>query len=567
MSMLSQLPCEGRYRIHEFGWTIEIAQRIAELLADGRGILVPFGDNKAIARELIALLKDDVRRHAMRKQAYLLGREMVWAQVTQLLLKSFEQARFSRMKVVAPRLVLKTLDEEPRKLPILLLDHLRRLTDATGIFQHAKFSIPKFEEGYCTDDTARALLLTVVLEETADDTPAVSTLATIYSAFVNHAFISERRRFHNFMSFDRRWLDDEGSDGCFARALLALGACIGRSRREDLRRWAAELFNHVLPTIEETISPRAWALILVAIHEYFRHFSGDRVANRIRDTLTQRLLDRFHAASAEDWQWFETVLGYGNAHLSHSLILSGRWTSCSEAFEIGLRSLRWLMAVQTAESGHFRPVGSNGYYVRGGLRANFDQQPIEAWASVAACVEAWQATGDQSWMTEASRAFEWFLGRNDLGLPLYDATSGGCFDGLQVFKLIESISIKARNLRSLSCSLSRKCVGSRAQLRHFPNTSIVTPKHQKVVGTRILLMTNDQFVTGLWPKLGSSSAPARRVYFCARRDRCQYKTPVRSHMKSGLDQWSNAGRNPHVKYERPIFLSSIEVYSKNRAHL
>jgi hypothetical protein len=129
---------------------------------------------------------------------------------------------------------------------------------------------------------------------------------------------------------------------------------------------------------------------------------------------------------------FETALGYGNAHLSHSLILSGRWTSCSEAFEIGLRSLRWLMAVQTAESGHFRPVGSNGYYVRGGLRANFDQQPIEAWASVAACVEAWQATGDQSWMSEASRAFEWFLGRNDLGLPLYDATSGGCFDGLQV---------------------------------------------------------------------------------------------------------------------------------------
>ena len=403
-----------------------------ELLADGRGILVPFGDNKAIARELIALLKDDVRRHAMRKHAYLLGREMVWTQVTQLLLKSFEQARLSRMKVIAPRLVLKTLDEEPRKLPILLLDHLRRLTDATGIFQHAKFSIPKFEEGYCTDDTARALLLTVMLEETADDTPAVSTLATIYSAFVNHAFISERRRFHNFMSFDRRWLDDDGSDDCFARALLALGACIGRSRREDLRRWAVELFNHALPTIEEAISPRAWALTLIAIHEYFRHFSGDRVANRIRDTLTQRLLDRFHAASAEDWQWFETALSYGNAHLSHSLILSGRWTSCSEAFEIGLRSLQWLMAVQTAESGHFRPVGSNGYYVRGGLRANFDQQPIEAWASVAACVEAWQATGDQSWMSEASRAFEWFLGRNDLGLPLYDATSGGCFDGLQV---------------------------------------------------------------------------------------------------------------------------------------
>jgi Glycosyl transferases group 1 len=403
-----------------------------ELLADGRGVLVPFGDSGAIARELSSLLKDDIRRHAMRKQAYLLGREMVWNRVTPLFVESFERARLARMERIAPQLAIRKLQAEPRELPELRLDHLRRLSDATGVFHHAKYSLPKFDEGYCTDDAARALLLTVMLEETGDNTPDVRLLASTYSAFLNHAFIFKTRRFHNFMSFDRRWLDEDGSDLCYARALLALATCIARSQREDLRRWAIELFNRALPAIENTTSPRAWALGVVAIHEYFRQFSGDRVASRIRDALTQRLIGQFQAARAHDWPWFETELSRDNACLPHALILSGRWTSCGEAFDIGMCSLRWLMGVQTAEAGHFRPIGSNGFYRRGGTRAYFDQQPTEAWSSVAACIDAQQGTGEEFWLKETSRAFEWFLGGNDLGLPLYDASSGGCFDGLQV---------------------------------------------------------------------------------------------------------------------------------------
>lgn len=403
-----------------------------ELLAEGRGVLVPFRDSKAIARELIALLKDEVRCHAMRKQAYLMGRQMIWTQVVHQLNESFQKARQSRMEGITRRHALKTLEQERKELPAVRLDHLRRITDATGIFQHAAFALPNFGEGYCTDDNARALLLTVQLEETGEDRPEVQALATIYASFLNHAFIPETRQFHNFMSFDRHWLDQTGSEDCQGRALWALGCCVGRSKKKSLQRWAAELFERTLPTIAETTSPRAWAFALVGIHDYFRTLSGDRVADQMRHTLTQRLVDLFQQCSSERWAWFENVLSYANARLSHALILSGRWSGHTEALDVGLNSLRWLMKVQTAETGYFRPIGSNGYYRKGKARARFDQQPIEAFTSVAACLEAFFATHDEFWLNEAHRAFDWFLGRNDLNLALYDPASGGCFDGLHV---------------------------------------------------------------------------------------------------------------------------------------
>jgi hypothetical protein len=332
----------------------------------------------------------------------------------------------------SPRLALKTLEQEPEKLPDLRLDHLRLLSDSTGMFQHAIYSMPNFAEGYCTDDNARALLLTIMLEATGDDTPEVRDLAATYAAFLNYAFVPANGRFRNFMSFDRRWLEETGSDDSLGHALLALGACIGRSKDEDFRHWGVELFHRALPSIEEVTSPRAWALALAAIHDYFRRFSGDRVVNRLRDVLTQRLLDVFQASSSPDWVWFEDILAYANARLPHALILSGRWSNRADAFDVGLRSLRWLIEVQRSESGHFRPIGSNEFYRRGGDRAEFDQQPIEAYVTIAACIEAWGATHDDFWMREAWRAFEWFLGRNDLNQPLYDPKSGGCFDGLHV---------------------------------------------------------------------------------------------------------------------------------------
>ena len=404
----------------------------AELLADGRGVLVPFADAKAIAREVVGLLRDDTRRHAMRKDAYKLGREMIWNNVGRLYMRSFEEARLERAVLSRKSFSIKTLDQQPQDLPDLKLDHLSRMTDSTGIFQHAIFTVPNFSEGYCTDDNARGFILAVLLDEMKDEPERVRTLATTYAAFLNHAFDLKTKRFHNHMSFARAWLDERGSEDSHARALWALGLGVGRSPYRSFQVMAGQLFAQALPAVMEFTSPRAWAFTLIGIHEYLRRLSGDRFVNQVRETLMARLMELFDKASRPDWPWFEEELTYDNAKMAHALIMSGRTTGQQAAFERGLQSLRWLVEVQTSENGHLRPIGSNGFYPRGGPRANFDQQPIEAHAMVSACLEAYRATSDPWWYEQAQRAFDWFLGWNDLGLEVYSGNTGGCRDALHV---------------------------------------------------------------------------------------------------------------------------------------
>lgn len=404
----------------------------AELLAEERGVLVPFGDAKAIAREVIGLLRDPTRRNAIRKSAYKLGREMVWSNTARLYMRAFELARLQGAVLSRKIFATKTLDQQPRDLPELKLDHLSRMTDSTGIFQHAIFSVPNFSQGYCTDDNARAFILTVLLDELEEHPERVRGLATTYAAFLNHAFDVKAKRFHNHLSFDRRWLDDQGSEDCHARALWALGLGVGRSPHRTFQIMAGQLFARALPVVTEFTSPRAWAFSLIAIHEYLRRLGGDRLVNQTREVLTARLMELFDKAAQPDWPWFEEELAYDNAKLAHALILSGRDTGQQAVFERGLQALRWLEEVQTPEDGHFRPVGSNGFYRRGGTRANFDQQPIEAQAMVSASLEAYRATSDPWWYKQAHRAFDWFLGWNDLGLEVYSSKTGGCRDALHV---------------------------------------------------------------------------------------------------------------------------------------
>ena len=258
------------------------------------------------------------------------------------------------------------------------------------------------------------------------------TLATTYAAFLHHAFDPKTRRFHNFLSFDRHWLDEQGSEDSQGRALWALGMGVGRSPYRSFQVMSGQIFAQALPAATEFASPRAWAFSLVGIHEYLQRLSGDRLANQIRETLTTRLMELFDKTAQPDWPWFEDLLSYDNAKLAHALIQSGRATGQQPVFERGLQALRWLAEVQTAESGDFRPIGNSGFYPRGGTRANFDQQPIEAQAMVSACLDAYRATSDVWWYEQAQRAFDWFLGWNDLGLELYSATTGGCRDALHV---------------------------------------------------------------------------------------------------------------------------------------
>ncbi len=409
-----------------------------ELLADDRGKLVPFRDPTAIAAAVMDLLRNEPLRHTMRKNAFRLGRDMIWSRVAQLYAQSFEQARQDHNFIGRKSSPIKTLDEQPGQLPELKLDHLFRMSDSTGIFQHASFTVPNFAEGYCTDDNARALVLALMLQRLGHDSPQLAMHAATYAAFLNHAFDRKRGRFRNFMGFDRRWLEDVGSEDCQGHALWALGLCVAQAGEGSFQMLAAELFEQALPVAAEFASPRAWAFTLVGIDEYLRRLSGDRRANQIRESLTAKLMQRYADAATDEWHWFEDLVSYANAKLPHALILSGRCMDKSSILELGLKTLRWLIKLQTSENGSFRPIGSNGFYPRGGERALFDQQPIEAQATVSACIEAYQATNDPYWVTEARRAFEWFLGRNDLGMALYDAGTGGCRDGLHMDRLSQN---------------------------------------------------------------------------------------------------------------------------------
>ena len=404
----------------------------SELLGEDRGVLVPFGDPGAMARAVTGLLREDSRRHAMRKNAYKLGREMIWSETAKLYWRSFELARLEGAELSRKSFATKTLDQQPRDLPVSKLDHLTRMTDSTGIFQHAVLTVPNFGEGYCTDDNARAFVLAVLLDELEEDPVRARSLATTYAAFLNHAFDPAAKRFHNHLSFDRRWLDTLGSEDCHGRALWALGLGAGRSRHYSFQVMAGQLFTRALPSVSEFTSPRAWAFALLGIHEYLCRMSGDRLVHQTREILATRLMELFDRSARPDWPWFEDELTYDNAKLAHALIQNGRAMGQPAILERGLESLRWLVDVQTSENGHFRPIGSNGFYPRGGPRAHFDQQPIEAQAMVSACLEAFRTTSDTWWHEQAHRAFDWFLGWNDLGLELFSPNTGGCRDALHV---------------------------------------------------------------------------------------------------------------------------------------
>lgn len=404
----------------------------AELLADGRGELVPFRDADAIAEAINGLFADNPRRHRMRKDAYLMGREMIWSQVGHAYALAFESALSDhRAASTSPVRSPATLASDQSDLPLWRFDHLLRMSDSTGIFQHAIHSVPWFEHGYCVDDNARALLFTILLEDLEDELPPeLAPLQSAAAALLQHAFSPESGRFRNFLSFDRRWLEATGSDDCHGRALWALGATVGRTRNNGLRAWAAGLFEIALPPLEALTSPRAWAFAILGLHEYLRVFNGDLLADRWRHELAGRLKALFQKNAGPGWPWLEDIVSYDNARIPHALILHGRWAECPEMLQTGLDALRWLQTAQTGTDGFFRPIGSNGFWKRGEEPAVFDQQPLEAAASVSACIEAYNATSDPWWRTEATRAFEWYLGSNDLNLALFDASNGGCFDGL-----------------------------------------------------------------------------------------------------------------------------------------
>ncbi len=407
-----------------------------EMLSDGRGVLFPFRDHKALAEQIINLLDNESERHAMRKRAYMYGRAMIWSEVSQRYMESFELARTERRHYIPPGFIAKALDKYPGELPPLKLNHLLNMTDETGMFQHALFTVPNYAHGYTTDDNARALLVSALLDELGNSEGL--KLSSRYLAFLGFAFNHHTRQLRNFMDYQHKWLEEKGSDDSHGRLLWALGTVLNRCSIPAENGIAAWLFEQTLPSILLTTSPRAWAFALIGIDEYSQKFEGDRRAGQVRDELAGRLLTLYKNNHTEEWHWFESNLTYCNAALPHALLASGKSIPNSEMTEAGLESLKWLAELQRASEGHFVPIGSNGFYQFGGERSRFDQQPVEAQAMVSACLEAYRITDNKFWNKEARIAFEWFLGRNDLNLPIYDPITGGCRDGLHSDRLNEN---------------------------------------------------------------------------------------------------------------------------------
>jgi glycosyltransferase involved in cell wall biosynthesis len=400
-----------------------------ELLADGRGILVPFGDATAIGSEIVGLLTDDARRQAMRKRAYSSSRSMTWERTAERYLTAFERAkRGHRLRVIAGLDPGKpSRDSHPP--PEMQIDHLLSMCDDTGLFQHAIHSVPDRSHGYCVDDNARALLLACALNKPGEQRLSEALTARL-AGFVQHAWNPDTRRFRNFMSFDRSWLEESGSEDSHGRTLWALGECARSDASPSRRRWAASLFAEALPTAESFRSPRAWAFTLLGLDAYCAAAAQDSVAERVRDLLADRLISIMSMVETKDWVWLEEGLAYDNARLPQALIVTGMATGSPVYVEAGLRSLRWLMTLQTTPEGSFRPIGTEGFGDQRKLPQPFDQQPLEATATISACLAAWRADGDVEWRADAARAFAWFLGTNDLSLPLVDLETGSCRDGL-----------------------------------------------------------------------------------------------------------------------------------------
>lgn len=405
-----------------------------EMLAEGRGRLIPFADSEAMARELIELLDNPAERHAMRKRAYQFTRDAVWLQVARRYVEVFKEAREERLVAARPVSVTAPMGSDNAELPDLELTHLQRLTDDTGILQHALGATPRREYGYTTDDNARALLFTVLAEPlvAGDQQRILLLLRSRYLAFLYDAFDRHTGRFRNELTWQRCWVEYENlSEDCHGRAVWALGATVARSADKDAAGTAALLLESALGAVEQLSSPRSQAYALLGLEEYLTRFPGDSEGRRLRRLLVDRLVAQFSAHGRRaTWPWFENILTYDNAVVPHALARAGADLGDDKAVELALRALRWLLSVQT-DQGHFVPVGNKGWYPRRGSKARFDQQPLEAHSTVEACVAVFALTGDRMWVEEAYRAYEWFLGNNDLGVVMCDVHTGAAYDGLQ----------------------------------------------------------------------------------------------------------------------------------------
>lgn len=400
-----------------------------ELLAESRGRLVPFNNSQAMANEINDLLSNDYEREMMRFKGYQYGRSMTWKEVSRKHLQIISEIK-ERKPLENRQKIITKYHKIYNELPEINLSHIKNMTDGTGLLQHAKYTTPNFNHGYCVDDNARGLIALTKYYSLRKDNEVLLIIQK-YLAFLFYAFNPENNRFRNFMSYDRRWLELTGSEDSHARALWGLGVTVKEAPNSSIRNMAMRLFSDALPIVRHFTSPRSWAYTILGLQEYLSIYGGDADARKIRDDLAKKIFQLFKNNSSEDWMWCEHTATYANAILAHSLIVAGKCMPDEKMFETGVKALTWLLEVQTAPDGHLSIIGNNGWMDKNGPRSMFDQQPIEVKSLINACLEVYNTTGDKKWFEESERCLSWFLGQNDLQMPVCDCKTGGCFDGLE----------------------------------------------------------------------------------------------------------------------------------------
>ena len=399
----------------------------AELLAEDRGVLTPFNDPDALAAAAISLLSDDAKRERIRGNAYAAGREMIWSKLAEGYMSLFTAVKDAptAARPIAGKGNARPALLEPR------LGAIEAMTDSCGLIQHSVFSVPDRHHGYCVDDNARGLILMVRLAQSGLTTPQVDALSTIYASFVQHAWNPDLKRFRNFMAYDRSWLEPVGSDDSFGRTFWALGETAAKSTRDDLKIWANALASRALPELGAFGAPRTLAFLSLGLVGLLEARPDRAEVRDLLRSLAERLVSQLHCERKPAWCWFESGLSYDNARLAEALLRAGMALGDTHLVQSGLDALEWLCEIQTAPTGVFRPVGSDSFD-RGAYRLPepFDQQPLEATATVEACEAAFRASGQSVWLDRARSAYDWFLGENDLGALMVQANDGGCYDGL-----------------------------------------------------------------------------------------------------------------------------------------
>lgn len=430
-----------------------------EILDEDHGVLVPFHDSAAFAREIVRLLADKPARMALAKRAYARGRTMLWERLA-------EAAMNELLAIIAakPRRFSRAAQELAPLKPDLAA--VERMSDSTGMLQHSIYSVPDRRHGYCIDDNARALILMSKIEDI--DETVRDKWTSIYAAFVQYAWNHDQRRFRNFMNFDRTWCEETGSEDSNGRALWALGVTARDAKALKHRDWASALFDATASIALELGSPRARAFAMLGAAAMLEAHPGHALSREILTRFGEELIALLDGNRRPEWQWFEIVLAYDNARLPEALLRAGAALGRSEFTSVGLETLEWIVAQQTSPEGRFRAVGTESFGRAYAPPLQFDQQPLEAQATVEACAAAYESTGERRWIEEATRAYRWYLGANDLELPLASAQDGGCFDGLMPHGLNRNQgaeSILALQLANCAISALSKAAGNVATPR------------------------------------------------------------------------------------------------------